>query len=51
MVAHIQNKGQLWDKAVIKAREEFKAKGINSPNDQTPGYVDRINELYRIETE
>jgi hypothetical protein len=51
MIAHIQNKGQLWDKAVIKAREEFKEKGIDNPHDQTPGYKDRINELYRMERE
>ncbi|GHU65030.1 hypothetical protein FACS189447_03240 [Spirochaetia bacterium] len=51
MVVHIQNNGELWDRSVEKAREEFKAQGIDNPNDQTKGYKDRINELYRIQTE
>jgi len=51
MTAHIQNKGQLWDKAVMRAREEFNEKGNKYPNDKTPGYIDRINEIYREETE
>jgi hypothetical protein len=36
-----------WDKAVKQAREEYREKGMENPNDQTKGYVDRINEIYR----
>lgn len=50
-VAHIQNKTQMWDRAVETARKEFKEKGIEYPNDQTKGYTDRINEIYRTLTE
>jgi hypothetical protein len=51
ILAHIQNKGQLWDKSVEKAREEFKAKGIENPIDNTKGFTDRVNEIYRLETD
>jgi hypothetical protein len=47
VVAHIQNKTELWDRAVETARKEFKEKGIENPTDQTKGYTDRINEIYR----
>jgi hypothetical protein len=51
VVAHIQNKGEMWDRAVETARKEFREKGIDNPNDQTKGYTDRINEIYRSLTE
>jgi hypothetical protein len=51
LLAHIQNKGQLWDKSIEKAREEFKARGIENPTDKTEGFTDRVNEIYRLETE
>ena len=44
--AMLQKKNEKYNNAVDKAREEWKAKGIENPNDKTPGYVDRINELY-----
>ena len=47
MTAQLQGKAEKWDAAVKQAREEYREKGIENPNDQTPGYVDRINELYR----
>jgi hypothetical protein len=47
MSAKIQGKIEAWDKAVKKAREEYRDKGIENPNDQTSGHIDRINELYR----
>lgn len=43
-IAHGRRKE--WDAAVDKAREEWKAKGVDTPSDKTPGYIDRINELY-----
>jgi hypothetical protein len=47
MTAQIQGKAEKWDAAVKQTKEEYREKGIKNPNDQTPGYVDRINELYR----
>jgi hypothetical protein len=47
MTAKVQGKAEKWDAAVKQAQEEYKNKGTENPNDQTPGYVDRINELYR----
>ena len=44
--AIIAKRKKEWDSAVDKAREEWKTKGIENPNDETPGYTDRINELY-----
>lgn len=44
--AMLQKKNEQYNNAVDKAREEWKAKGIENPNDKTPGYIDRINELY-----
>jgi hypothetical protein len=47
MTAKINNKIKVWDESVAQAREEFKARGIDNPNDQTNGYTERINELYQ----
>jgi hypothetical protein len=47
MTAQIQKKVKVWDSAVKKAREEYREKGTENPNDHTKGYVDRINEIYR----
>jgi hypothetical protein len=46
-VAQIRGKAAKWDAAVKQAKEEYKGKGIENPNDQTEGYLDRINTLYR----
>jgi hypothetical protein len=43
----MQGKADAWSKAVEKARDEYREKGVENPNDQTKGYKDRINELYR----
>lgn len=45
-MALLQKKNEQYNAAVDKARAEWKAKGIENPNDKTPGYIDRINELY-----
>ena len=45
--AKLTNKTKLWDEAVIRAREEYKAKGIENPNDKTKGFTDRANEIYQ----
>jgi hypothetical protein len=47
MGAKIRSKIEAWDKAVKKARDEYRDKGIDNPNDQTKGYTTRINELYQ----
>ena len=47
MLAQMRNKSEKWDAAVNQARAEFKEKGIENPNDQTAGYVDLINKMYR----
>jgi hypothetical protein len=47
MIAHIENKAEMWDRAVNTARREFGKKGIENPTDQTKGYTDRINEIYQ----
>jgi hypothetical protein len=47
MIAHIDNKSEMWDRAVNTARREFAEKGIENPTDQTKGYTDRINEIYQ----
>jgi hypothetical protein len=47
MSAQILGKVDAWDAAVKQAREEYRSQGTENPNDQTKGYVDRINEVYR----
>ena len=44
--AMLKKRSEDYNKAIDKAREEWKTKGIENPNDKTPGYIDRINELY-----
>lgn len=44
--AMLKKRSEDYNKAIDKAREEWKSKGIENPNDKTPGYIDRINELY-----
>jgi hypothetical protein len=51
MVAQVRGKAEQWDAAVRQAREEYKKQGTANPSDHTPGYVDRINELYREKLE
>ncbi|MDR0388589.1 MAG: hypothetical protein LBH73_00785 [Spirochaetaceae bacterium] len=47
MTAQVRGKAGKWDAAIEQAREEYRKQGTENPNDQTPGYIDRINELYR----
>jgi hypothetical protein len=47
MTAQVRGKTEKWDAAIKQAREEYQRKGTENPNDQTHGYIDRINELYR----
>ena len=47
MTAQVRGKAEKWDAAVKQARGEYQKQGTENPNDQTPGYVERINEIYR----
>jgi hypothetical protein len=47
MIAELRGKAAVWDSVVEQAREEWRKKGIENPNDRTPGYIDRINDLYK----
>ncbi len=47
MQAKLRGRAQAWGAAVEAAKKDFVAKGIQSPNDETPGYLDRINALYQ----
>lgn len=38
--------GDAWGQALAQAEREFQDKGVKRPHDGTPGYLDRINELY-----
>jgi hypothetical protein len=51
MIAQMRNKADKWDEAVNQARVEYQTKGVENPNDQTPGYADLINKLYREKLE
>jgi hypothetical protein len=47
MAAKITGKAEKWDEAVRRARAEYNEKGIAYPTDQSHGYTERINEIYR----
>jgi len=46
LLAHLQNDSEQYNRALDQAREEYREKGINNPNDKTPGFVDRIQDYY-----
>lgn len=50
LVAQQSESARKWNNAVKKAREEYKEKGIDDPDDKTKGYTDRINELYNSDS-
>lgn len=35
-----------WDKATAQAKKEWVEKGVSNPTDKTPGYTDRVREIY-----
>jgi len=47
ITAQIRGNAEIWNNAVNIVKAEYQKNGVNNPNDQTPGYVDRINELYK----
>jgi hypothetical protein len=46
LTAHTRNETEVHDKAVDQARAEFHRRGVPHPHDKTPGYINRIYELY-----
>lgn len=48
-LAKMKGREAAWAKACSQAEAEFRAKGARKLNDATPGYVDRINEIYTVE--
>lgn len=47
VMAKLSRQSKAWGKAVEQAEKEFNARGIKKPDDETPGYLERINEIYR----
>jgi hypothetical protein len=41
-----QKNGIIWDTAVNLVKEDFINQGIKAPRQDTPGYMDKINEVY-----
>ncbi|VBB41117.1 hypothetical protein TRIP_E50149 [uncultured Spirochaetota bacterium] len=37
----------VWGSAMVEAETELRAKGFNHFDDNTPGYLERINEIYK----
>jgi hypothetical protein len=46
LIAHTKNQSQIYNMAIDTAREEFKEKGIANPTETTPGFTDRVNEVF-----
>jgi hypothetical protein len=46
-MAKMKAKEAIWGDAVIRAKAEFENRGINDPDDDTPGYRERVNELFQ----
>ncbi len=45
-MAKLEGRQRAWGEAVAQARQEYSKKGIKNPDDTTPGYLERINEIY-----
>jgi len=45
-MAKLGGRQRAWGEAVAQARQEYSAKGIENPDDTTPGFLERINEIY-----
>jgi hypothetical protein len=46
-MAKMRGREELWGKAVAQTKAEFEAKGARRLDDTTPGYRERINELFQ----
>jgi len=45
-MAKLGGRQRAWGEAVAQARQEYSAKGIENPDDTTPGFLESINEIY-----
>lgn len=45
-IAKMKNRNEQWGKACRQAKQEFVSMGVQDANDATPGYLDRINEIF-----
>lgn len=50
LVAEQSNNARKWNNAVKAAKEEYREKGIENPDDSTKGFTERINELYNADS-
>lgn len=49
LVAEQSKNAKKWNNAVKAAKEEYKGKGIENPDDSTKGFTERIKELYNAD--
>lgn len=49
LVAEQSKNAKKWNNAVKAAKEEYKEKGIENPDDSTKGFTDRIQEIFNSE--
>ena len=49
LVAEKSGQSEKWNNALRQAKEEYAAKGISNPDDNTAGYTERIFEIFRGE--
>ena len=47
MSLKMNEKSAIWEKAIELVKADFIKQGIKEPSDRTPGYTDRINNLYQ----
>jgi len=43
----LKRRQDAWNSAMVEAETELRAKGFNHFDDNTPGYLERINEIYQ----
>jgi hypothetical protein len=48
LIAELQNRSEKWNEALETAKKEWESKGIKNPNDMTPGFTDRVSEVYNV---
>ena len=46
LVAELQGKSKKFNEALQETKQEYETKGVQNPNDKTPGFTARVNEKY-----
>ncbi|WP_461246358.1 structural protein [Treponema sp. R6D11] len=46
LVAEIQGKSKEFNEALEKTKQEYEDKGVNNPNDKTPGFTESLTKRY-----